>query len=233
WSSDVCSSDLSYYIKETRGGYTNYINPLVYLLIVLTTIKVWSATTLSALGIIFGLLIFYHVYPKISFLLNPFYAYIIGIITTILIAVYEIQRYFTFFIEKILHKSVNFTGRMTLWNNTINLIKEKPIFGHGIELSNVTFDKIGKATAHNHYLNLIYNGGIIYLVLTCFLVYSIVEKTKKYRYTNLIVYINVILIGYFVYFLAEDKIYLDIFILMLAGTYYLTTVLDDKKMENP
>src|SRR5699024_3096893 len=164
---------------------------------------------------------------------NPFFAYIVGISTTILIAVYEVQKYFAFFIETVLQKSVNFTGRMTLWGNTIGLIKEKPVFGHGIELSNVTFSKIGKTTAHNHYLNLIYNGGIIYLFLTCLLVYIVVLKTKKYRYTNSIVYINVSLIGYFVYFLAEAKINLDIFILLLAGAYYLSRVLDDKKMENP
>src|SRR5699024_10628283 len=86
----------SCFVKEIWNEYIKYFNMLVYLIIILTTVKVWSATTLSALGIVFGLLICYHFYPRISIFLNPFYAYIVGIITTILIVVYKIQGHFTY-----------------------------------------------------------------------------------------------------------------------------------------
>jgi len=218
----------SCFVKEIWNEYIKYFNMLVYLIIILTTVKVWSATTLSALGIVFGLLICYHFYPRISIFLNPFYAYIVEIITTILIVVYKIQEHFTYFIEIVLQKNVSFTGRTTLWENAINYIKEKPIFGHGIELADVTFAKIGKTTAHNHYLNLLYNGGILYLLLTSILIYIVVVKTKSNRYSKSIVYINISLIGYFVYFLAEAKINLNIFILLLAGSYYLSKSLNSK-----
>lgn len=222
---------ISFYVKTIWREYIKYINVFVYILIILTTLRVWSATTLSALAIVFGLLLCYRLYPKISIFLNPFYAYLTGIITTILITGYNIQEYFAFFIETILQKSVNFTGRMRLWGNAIDWINEKPLFGHGIEMSAVTFSKIGKTTAHNHYLNLIYNGGMIYLVLTCILVYIVAVKTRKYRYNNSIMFINVSLIGYFVYFLAEAKINLDIFILLLASAYYISKILEDNESE--
>lgn len=219
---------VSYYVSTIIDKPLKYVNIFMYAIIILTTIKVWSATTMVALGVIFGLIVFESLFKTNKFV-NIFFAYLAGITTTILIAVYEIQKYFTFFIEGILKKSVSFTGRMRLWGNTISHILEKPVFGQGIEQSSLTFDKIGKTTAHNHYLNLTYNGGLIYLFLTIVLVYLVTVKMKEYRDTKSIIYMNSALIGYFVYFLAEAKINLNIFILLLAAAYYLSIMMGEKE----
>lgn len=221
---------ISYYAQKIIGGKARYVNLFTYLIIILTTLKVWSATTMVALVVMFGLILFEN-YVKIYKSINVLFAYLVGIAMTILIAVYEIQQYFSFFIEGVLQKSVNFSGRMRLWNNTINYIIEKPVFGQGIELSEITFDKIGKTTSHNHYLNLVYNGGFFYLFLTIFLVYLVSVKIQEYRKSTPIIYMNSAIIGYFVYFLAEAKINLNIFILLLTIVYYFSIIIQEDEYE--
>lgn len=221
---------ISYYAQKIIGEKLKYINIFAYIIIILTTIKVWSATTIVALGIVFGLIIFEN-YVKIYEFINPLFTYLSGIIVTVLIAVYEIQQYFAFFIEDILQKRVDFTGRMRLWTNTINYIIEKPIWGQGIELSNVTFDKIGKTTSHNHYLNLVYNGGFLYLFLTIILVYLVAVKLKDFRKDTAVIYMNSAITGYYVYYLAEAKINLNIFILLLTIVYYYSIIKQEEQYE--
>lgn len=171
-------------------------------------------------------MILYRIYPKINIILNPLYAYLASFTITMLIAVYEIQKYFAFIIEGVLKKNISFTGRMKLWNNALKHISNKPVFGNGMEITELTFEKIGKTTAHNHYINLLYNGGIVYLLLTCILVYIVIRNTRAYWNEKEIVIINISLIGYFVYFIAEAKINLDIFTLLLAVSFYLAKLLE-------
>lgn len=221
---------ISYYAQTIIGDRLKYLNIFTYIIIILTTLKVWSATTIVSLGIIFGLIIFEN-YIKIYEFINPLFAYLAGIVVTVLIAVYEVQQYFAFFIEGVLQKSVDFTGRMRLWTNTINYIMEKPIFGQGVELSSITFEKIGKTTSHNHYLNLVYNGGFLYLFLTIVLVYLVAVKVKSFRKNTAIIYMNSAITGYYIYFLAEAKINLNIFILLLAIVYYYSIINQEEQYE--
>lgn len=221
---------ISYYVRSNCNDKLKYANLFTYTVIILTTIKVWSATTMVALGIAFGL-IFFESYIKKLEIINIFYAYLAGIMTTVLIVVYEVQEYFTFFIETILQKSVNFSGRMRLWNNALKYILERPFFGQGIEQSSLTFDKIGKTTAHNHYLNLTYNGGLFYLFLTIVLVFLVSIKMRNYKDLKPVIYMNSAIISYFVYFLAEAKINLNIFILLITIVYYFSMIMEEKRNE--
>lgn len=216
---------ISYYVSTIKDSKIKYLNISIYIIIALTTLKVWSATTIVGLAAAFSLICYESIFKSKKYL-NIFFAYLAGIMTTILIAFFEIQKYFAFFIEGVLKKSVNFTGRMKFWKNTIDYIMEKPVFGQGIEEASLTFNKIGKTTAHNHYLNLTYNGGFFYLFLTVLLVFLVSIKIKKYRDLKSMIYINSAIISYYIYFLAEAKINLNIFILLLAMAYYLSSKIE-------
>jgi len=86
---------------------------------------------------------------------------LIGITINILVVVFKIQKYFSFFITQILGRSNTLTGRTEIWDFALEIIKRSPFFGYGVNNSFGAFVPFmgQKWQAHNQYLQLMYDGG--------------------------------------------------------------------------
>ena len=114
---------------------------------------------------------------------NPFIWLTGALISDIAITVVKIQELIPF-ITKVFHRTVTFSGRAAIWDQTIELITQRPLFGYGYELESVTKSRLpgdSFTSSHNIYLTAGYYGGIIgiVLLLSCIAISMNCLKTLK------------------------------------------------------
>lgn len=115
---------------------------------------------------------------------NSKVCFIAFLLLFIFIVILRVQNIFSWLIVDILHKDLSFTGRTIVWDNTIKLIKEKFVFGYGMEEGIIVSQKLGNAHyvhAHNTLLDVLYKGGIIALVPFMSYIYLSILKLYKKR----------------------------------------------------
>lgn len=91
-----------------------------------------------------------------------------GLLLTILVVGYRAQDHFSGLITNVLGKSPELTGRTSIWNDSIPILWKSPIFGYGIDHQFGAFvPGLGGLLwqAHNQYLQIIHDGGIVGLFL--------------------------------------------------------------------
>ena len=74
-------------------------------------------------------------------------------------------------------KDGTFTGRDVIWANAIKYIVKYPVFGNGLESEAVRYAKIMMGQCHNILLEILYDGGLIGIILLGFAIYQF--KPKK------------------------------------------------------
>ena len=141
----------------------------------------WSATGVAGLAmiILFVLLIYGR---KISQLFNSLTLSVMYIAAFFGIIVFRLQYVFSFIIEKMLHKSITFTGRTDIWDIALKLIKNSPIFGYGVyEGHGLIFVRGQYYYAHNAVLEVLLQGGAVSLFFYAAIFASAAVSLYKYR----------------------------------------------------
>lgn len=139
------------YVSSSRGTWLALGVSILFIIICryITLNKIFY--NLSFFTIIFGVLFFSYVYPKLY--------------TT------ELGEKIDYFLYTYTGKSF-FSGRQDIWLQLLYAIEQKPLLGYGISTSASDF-LIHDFTAHNMYLSTLLESGLIGLLLYCVLLYSI------------------------------------------------------------
>lgn len=166
--------------KETTGKKlrTYFLTCVIFI----SALLVWSGGVLMAL---FGMAFVYVLLKNRTRLFHYYTYWSIHVFFYLFIVVLKLQDVFQWLIDGVLGKWRSLLLRMTLWDRTRGFISEAPLFGHGVfnaitrQLEN-GFNWAGHA--HNLLLELLYQGGLVYLALWVTIV--IVAGKKLYRYRN-------------------------------------------------
>lgn len=96
-------------------------------------------------------------------------------------------------------------GRITIWQNALEFIKESPWFGSGIEPEELMHDKFNFvfSQCHNKYLDVLYMGGFFGLFFFIAAIFCTFKRVK--RPSKLLVFLSLVLCAYTVEFLTEGK----------------------------
>ena len=117
----------------------------------------------------------------------------------------------------------SFTGRTQVWRQAINAILEKPILGHGIETLETLhkrffYNNEALTTAHNYYLEQLFEGGIIAFSVFAVLNVHIFRVLRKQIPTPLVWMTNCVLFCLLLNFIVETyprmQLLLAIFIII-------------------
>lgn len=108
------------------------------------------------------------------------YIMIFNIVLFLILVVFNKMSIFSFFIVDILNRNLTLTDRTVIWEVTINQIIRKPIFGYGF-IDGLKFQQmlhgITGINAHNTYLMILFNGGVIALSL---FIYIFILASKRF-----------------------------------------------------
>lgn len=112
----------------------------------------------------------------------------------ICICFFRIQTYFSFFIEKVLHESVNLTNRTLIWDKIFKVLKNNWILGLGVRNAQSTyvFHRGRYVHAHNQMLQILCEGGIVSLI---FYVMAILKSVTKINKDNIIFSVSIAMLS--------------------------------------
>ena len=140
---------------------------------------------------ILGMVIFlvlYAVFYRIKFDKIPATVYVI-ILVIYNFAIVFLQNfdYMKFIFENLLGESMTMTGRLVIWNNAILTFLQKPLFGYGYAMANVSRGQYATSTSyvHNDFLQHCVEGGIVDLALFVLILVFAVRFFKKYSSSKL------------------------------------------------
>lgn len=148
--------------------------------IVCTLLFLWVATAIVG-AFVFIALVILRIFFNKSFNLKE--GIICSFVLFILVVFFKIYNLMSFLIVNILGKNLGLSGRVELWESATKTWLEYPILGHGIQNSELlVFFTIMKdyRHAHNEYLQLLINGGLIFFVLFFCLLFVVARKADLY-----------------------------------------------------
>lgn len=167
------------------------------------SIRVWSGGTILSLGIMVVAYVFLANQTRIF---NYYNYWALHILFFVFVIMLKLQNYFIWLLDDVLGKWGSLISRMNLWDSVIRLIQKSPIIGHGI-VDDVTRSLesgvIFGGHAHNMLLELLYQGGIINLILWGAIVIVAGRKLYKYRDSNESKIIATAFLGWCVHTLVE------------------------------
>ena len=117
----------------------------------------------------------------------------VNIISFVSIVLLQVQKKMGPFIEMIFPgRNTSFSGRDFIWQNTINLIKENPVWGYGVEEYSSLLVRYGMSGgytfftlhAHDRFLETMYRGGIVLLIIYVIMLCVSTYYLFKYRKLN-------------------------------------------------
>lgn len=124
---------------------------------------------------------------------------ITSIILFVCIAIARTNNPIMSFITNILGKDMTFTGRTAIWDTVLGHIRNKPILGYGFQTNSLKYSMIPLGKAHNAYLQVLYNGGFLSLILFYAIIkVSFGKNSVAYQKQKsiLLLYVIVILVSY-------------------------------------
>ena len=129
-----------------------------------------SATTIVAMIIIMAWIVFSGVIKRH---IRSIYVVVIGVIAYIQInlVVMSASPKLLHFLSSLFGKSITFSGRIYIWERALIQIYRRPVFGYGIQKSEVLNAIIGNQfSAHNYFLDIAYQRGIVGLIVFLILI---------------------------------------------------------------
>lgn len=142
----------------------------------------WSATSLITTVLAIAIVFVVSTGLKLK-VIKPIYLVAGYAAADVGIVFFNIQMLFKDFIEKVLNRSADLTGRTQLWEIVKSKILDNPLIGRGIQRSEnngLTEYNINYVHAHNGELDILYNSGCLGLACYIALVAMAVSRCTKH-----------------------------------------------------
>lgn len=133
------------------------------------------------------------------------------------------------FIVNVLGKTVTFSGRITLWQQAIELIKESPLLGYGISsvseralLFHTANGILNGFSAHNGYLLILLRGGIVGLAIYILALLKLIKPVRQvWKKSSEARILSLALLGFLIVCIFEAEFYCCQFLIMIIYIYNL------------
>ena len=197
---------------------------------VLSVILTWSANAILVLFFVIAVL-FIPLKDRINKCLNIANFSIAYIVLFFSIIVFKLQNHFEWLIVGILHRSLDFTNRVRIWDKTLYWINKSFILGYGFENSEYKELKIYHPNScHNYLLDFMYMGGIAMVLVLVLIIILTAIKIKKAKDNKICKIIEMFILAYFILGFATPihKNVLCIMFLILCVGYYCSDLIAKK-----
>ena len=214
---------ITYIFPALALSFTNSLNKngkiglkSIFLLIIsfCSIIFTWSATGVVSMVIMIVLFFAYTINKK-DF---PIKKYIVVALSLVIGIVFlRFQNIFSFIIEGWLKKDLTFTGRTYIWDIFISEIKKSILIGHGIVDSKYLIRTLNAGHAHNYFLQILYQGGLVTFSMFLGFFFSAINEVKNCKEKK---YVGIVIFAYLISFIFEAYSLTNMFIIVLLIAYY-------------
>ena len=148
----------------------------------------------------------------------------VTIIFFVLFIILRMQNLFSYILVDLLGKDLTFNGRTLIWDYAIELFKKNPLLGTGMEVYETRLQVKGMYHAHNTYLNILMEGGVLGFVIYITILLVEGKQLVKNNVIN-----SIISVGFFIYFIMgiSEVYYNDkmLYVILVVG-YYSNRILE-------
>ena len=209
---------------------------LFYANIIIITIVVFYTKSSNSM-VAYFLLLTYLLINKIKKkknIVNIKNSIIASLILWFYIVIVRVQDGIAWLVNRILHKSLTFTGRTFIWDKVIAAINKSYILGYGIQSEEQIARKLGNQAfthAHNTILDITYKTGIIGLVSFGFLIYKVAHQLYLYKKNNIVQFISFVFFIIFVMMIFESRqTKVGLYVIMIIS-YYIKNIIELMQVE--
>ena len=128
-------------------------------------------------------------------------------------------------LESILGKSATLTDRTPIWLFALDNILRAPFTGYGHNINPMLY--FGASSAHNQYLQTVFDNGVFALLAIFYLIYCLSKKLKESKNNDTVRFIISIIIGMMVGLIAESPQFEFLIEIMIVG--FAVCMLPQKK----
>lgn len=212
-----CNSEGSKFTKKLRVF-------LLYGCSVVTSFVIWSGATLI-ISFIMIVFVAFHSHFKTS-VFNFRNYLIVNIGLTVAIVILRLQNLFSFIIVDVLNKDITLTGRVYIWDKTLEYISQNYIFGYGVEEYGYRLIKMhmggswwltNYAALHCHcrFLEVMYRGGVILLAIYLLVLITTSKKLMTYKNSLFSKILSIALFSYLLGMITEWYDYSPLFFVLI------------------
>ncbi|WP_270180289.1 O-antigen ligase family protein [Alkalihalobacillus sp. CinArs1] len=153
---------------------------LLLILVWVTLFTTWSVT--SMIGLFVFTFMVLNKFGKRNLFFDYYFILAFSICASIIIIFLRYEINILANVLQIFGKDLTFSNRDFLWINTIESIKESPIWGYGVQNTEEIWKHIGNAFgSHNYYLDTTFRGGLTALI---FLISGLIYFGKRITINN-------------------------------------------------
>lgn len=218
------------YSLSSGEGKKNLI--LLLIISIASVLKVGSMTSAVGLCILAIYICTYKVIkrPQVFFWIFAvlYVAFFVGIIW-LGNSIDEI-RLVSHFVEGVLSKDSSFSSRTDIWNNAVELIKESPIYGYGVQNVEWNDSHLGGSGTHNLWLLLLLQGGFILWFIFHFILIFVIVRAKKSHITHTTIGIVSLCI---LMLMSLFEAYNMVQVFLLMQFVYYSPTLNDPTQDSP
>lgn len=145
-----------------------------------------AANCILTYSVFLAILIFIPLWQKFGLALPSIRWLLFGIFVLFFSVIYfNIQEWFEWLIINVLQRDLSLTGRLTVWENTIQAIISKPFWGWGqIDSFEAWRLFVVAAHPHNQFLYIAFQGGLVAFGLFVFFLFYAFRPLLRYRKIN-------------------------------------------------
>lgn len=165
--------------KKNHNGMPRILKMYIAFCFIMASFILHSASSSVAMGVLILLMIFEN--RITTKLYNVLTLLIINLFLFVTIVIQRLDSVLlSLFVERVLKRNLNFTGRTVMWDDTLASIKKLPFWGFGDDFLCVQHIQgmVRYSNCHNYILHIIVSGGWIYALLV-FLVYITCYKRMR------------------------------------------------------
>jgi len=131
----------------------------------------------------------------ISSKINPWIMLLADYIVFVVLVIQSLRiPFIEWFLTQVLHRSTDFSSRTRIWQSALMYFTSSPIIGHGRneELQRTLFFRV--SSAHNLFLDVMTQSGLIGFALITFVLIQIVNNKKRTKESKLLLIVFLILV---------------------------------------
>lgn len=172
---------LNNYIQ--RGKIVTVSLAIFWILIIASSLSQWTVTSFISL-IVFGILIFFN--KQLLRMRNIFnirnYIVLISVLMIVVFIVATVANpngFLSSFLSNNLGKDITFNSRGYIWSSFFQAIAQSPIAGYGFQSLPEMIANTSFAGAHNEWLQMIYEGGLIHFCFYLLMLYAVIKRINQ------------------------------------------------------
>lgn len=191
-------------------------------LIIFTSLFLNSGTTILGVAL-FLILTFEPITLKLKNIMNSVTYFWVTIGLFIAIPILRAQRVFSFIIVDGLHKSMDLTGRTSIWTITEGYIRQHLLIGWGNQSTNfrhMMYMSDSVISAHNQFLEYLFQGGVILLALYIMMLWALALKISQTSSSRIEVILAALYLSFQVLQITEVHVEMGYYLLYFLMWHY-------------